>query len=103
MGGWGRRRREVQKGGGICIHIADSLHCTAETNNIVKKLYPIKKGVKSIPHFIYVLTVYFKSSSRVSLQNISQTIHSSDRILLMDFHLTWRKQNLKSIQCFTRS
>ena len=24
--------REVQEGGDICIHIADSLHCTAETN-----------------------------------------------------------------------
>ena len=23
----------------ICIHIADSLHCTVETNNIVKQLY----------------------------------------------------------------
>ena len=25
-------RREVQEGGDIGIHIADSLHCTAETN-----------------------------------------------------------------------
>ena len=24
--------QEVQEGGDICIHIADSLHCTAETN-----------------------------------------------------------------------
>ena len=24
--------REVQEGGCICVHIADSLHCTAETN-----------------------------------------------------------------------
>ena len=24
--------REVQEEGDICIHIADSLHCTAETN-----------------------------------------------------------------------
>ena len=24
--------REVQEGGDICIHTADSLHCTAETN-----------------------------------------------------------------------
>jgi len=23
---------EVQEGGDICIHIVDSLHCTAETN-----------------------------------------------------------------------
>ena len=26
---------EVQEGGDICIHIADSLHCTAETNTIL--------------------------------------------------------------------
>ena len=25
-------RKEVQEGGDICIHVADSLHCTAETN-----------------------------------------------------------------------
>ena len=24
--------REVQEGGDICMHMADSLHCTAETN-----------------------------------------------------------------------
>ena len=29
-GGWGGR--EVKEGGNIGIHIADSLHCTAETN-----------------------------------------------------------------------
>ena len=28
----GRGGREVQEGGDIVIHIADSLHCTAETN-----------------------------------------------------------------------
>ena len=26
-----RGEKEVQEGGDICIHIADSLHCTAET------------------------------------------------------------------------
>ena len=31
--------REVQQGGSIHIHIADSIHCTAKTNNIVKQLY----------------------------------------------------------------
>ena len=30
--------REVQEGGDICIHIAGSHCCTAETNNIVKQL-----------------------------------------------------------------
>ena len=26
------RGREVREGGDMCVHIADSLHCTAETN-----------------------------------------------------------------------
>ena len=34
--GWDREDgREVQEGGDIGIHIADSLHCTAETNIIL--------------------------------------------------------------------
>ena len=33
LDGWdGGGEREVQEGGDIDIHIADSLHCTAETN-----------------------------------------------------------------------
>ena len=31
--------REAHEGGNICILTADSLCCTAETNNIVKQLY----------------------------------------------------------------
>ena len=30
---------EVQEGGDICILIADSLHCTAETNTILQSNY----------------------------------------------------------------
>ena len=31
--GWdGGVRREAQEGGDRCVHIDDSLHCTAETN-----------------------------------------------------------------------
>jgi len=30
--GWDGRGVEIQEGGDICIHIVDSLHCTAETN-----------------------------------------------------------------------
>ena len=42
MGGAGGR--EVQEGGDIGIHIADSLHCTAETNTTFWSNYtPIKK------------------------------------------------------------
>ena len=32
LDGWDGWARGVQKGGDICIHTADSLHCTAETN-----------------------------------------------------------------------
>ena len=39
MCGMGVGGREVQQGGSICIHIANSIHCTAETNNTVKQLY----------------------------------------------------------------
>ena len=35
--------REDQKGGDICIDIADSLNFTAETSNILKLLYPREK------------------------------------------------------------
>ena len=30
--GWCEGRREIQEGGDVHIHIADSLHCTMETN-----------------------------------------------------------------------
>ena len=34
--GWGGKgEREAQEGGDTCIHITDSLHCTAETNTIL--------------------------------------------------------------------
>ena len=36
-GAGGRSRKEA---GDVCTHIADSFHCTAETNNTVKQLYP---------------------------------------------------------------
>ena len=39
MEGW----KGIQEGEDICIHIADSLHCTAEANIIVKNYIPIKK------------------------------------------------------------
>ena len=31
--------REASMEGDICIHIADLLHCTAETNSTVKQFY----------------------------------------------------------------
>ena len=39
MGGWA-----APEGGDICVHIADSLHCTAKTNTtIVKQPYHNKE------------------------------------------------------------
>ena len=32
------RGTEAKEGGDICIHIADSLHCTAETNTKYKAI-----------------------------------------------------------------
>ena len=40
---WDREgESEAQEGGDICIHMADSLCYTAETNNTVKQLYSNK-------------------------------------------------------------
>ena len=48
IGGGGRR--EVQEGGDKCIHSADSLHCTAETNTTLKSNYtPIKQNETGRP------------------------------------------------------
>ena len=40
--GWDgvRGRRAVQEGEVMCIHIADSPHCTAESNTILQSNYP---------------------------------------------------------------
>ena len=40
---WGWDGREFQEGGDICIHIADSLHCTAETNSTLYSNYTLIK------------------------------------------------------------
>ena len=37
-------RKEAQEGGDTCVHLADSLHCAAETHSIVKQLYSSKEG-----------------------------------------------------------
>ena len=40
---WDGRGREVQEGGDMPIHIADSLYCAAETNTTLQSNYtPIK-------------------------------------------------------------
>ena len=48
MGGWGWSGREAQQGEDVCIHIADSLHCTEKTNNTVKQLYSNKKEKREL-------------------------------------------------------
>ena len=40
---WGVGEGEVQEGGGICINIADSLHCTEETITTFKSNNPPPK------------------------------------------------------------
>ena len=44
MGGW--CGREVQEGGVIGIHIADSLHCMAETQHCKAIILQLKKKKK---------------------------------------------------------
>ena len=50
-----RGGREVQEQGDICRHTADSLHCTAENNSIVKQLYSNKKRRKRNSDFKDIL------------------------------------------------
>ena len=38
---------ETPKRGDICLYMADSLHCTAETNSTVNQLNPNKKIEKN--------------------------------------------------------
>ena len=45
-GGW-----EVQKGGNICLHIADSPHYTAETNTYCKATVPQLKNKVNITYY----------------------------------------------------
>ena len=41
--GWdGGGGGQLLEGEDICIHVADSLHCTAETNSIERQLYASK-------------------------------------------------------------
>ena len=42
--------KEAQEGGDICMYIANSLCCTAETNTILQRNYtPIKKNLQRLP------------------------------------------------------
>ena len=53
--------REIQQGGSIRIHIAESIRCTAETNNIVKQLYSKKKQNKQTkPKELFLTLASFK-------------------------------------------
>ena len=52
---WGGAGRQIQEGGDICIHTADSLRCIAATNTICKA---------AIPNFEKILLTRFLLSSR---------------------------------------
>ena len=57
--------REIQEAGDVCIRIADTLCCTAETNNLVKQLYSVnKKRVMFL--FIYQGIHYVKGKKPAS-------------------------------------
>ena len=43
MGGVEGQSEGGQEGGDVCLHVADSLHYTAETNNTVKQSYSYLK------------------------------------------------------------
>ena len=60
LDGWeGGRGREVQEGGDICIHTADSLCYTAETNTTLLSNYtPIKKTVQLHVFLICVIKTH---------------------------------------------
>ena len=49
----GRGEREVQDGGGVCIHMTDPLCCMAETNKHFEAI---------IPHFFFFYVLYMCSS-----------------------------------------
>ena len=49
--------KEIQEGGDICIHVAESLRCTAKINNIVRQLYSnfLKIATQTSNSFIQLL------------------------------------------------
>ena len=54
-----RGGRKAQKGGDICVHIADSLYCTAETNTALYINYtPIKKVLRKLKKKLLVKDKY---------------------------------------------
>ena len=64
--------REVQGGGDICIPVADSCWCMAETHRILQSNYsPIKKKIKNtlIPHDFSFEFKSFNSLFKGSLNN----------------------------------
>ena len=73
MGGMGSGGREVQKGGDICIHIADSLCCTAETNIKVWSNYTPKKKRKETLWSHWCFRLFTSSESLQSLTNLRYT------------------------------
>ena len=65
--GWdeGGGGRALQEGGNICIHVADSLCCTAETI-IIKQLYSNKTIGKKYDRMKGVTWLYPKQTRRYS-------------------------------------
>ena len=70
---------EVQEGGDVCIHIADSLHCTAETNTTLYSNYtPIKKKtVKNMRRFTESLGILLWEGAMFELSDSSRNLTAS--------------------------
>ena len=65
-GGWGGQGREAREGGDICVLVADSHHCMAETKILVSN-YPPNKNLK----IKYFLIKKFKKQLSKKVQVVS--------------------------------
>ena len=87
------------EGWDTCIHIADSLCCTAETNNTVKQLYSTlgkKKGLGGTPHHSlnkrYVPVLFFTPGVISGHRPLS--CHGALEILFWKKHQLWGRVRL---------
>ena len=80
--------REVQEGRDICIPVADSCWCMAETSTILKSNYPPIKNInfkKDKFHVEHILSQFFFFKKGLSIELVKST---------------WKKNNLWLTSCF---
>ena len=73
--------RELQGGGDTCIHIVDSLHCTAEIRGGVTIL---KFDFISFLYLLYLLSLHYESGLKTTLYGILLLIYYVNICLLID-------------------